>query len=103
MNGSCVGVTNPANVHVDDPAQMQTAFAGEEYSKSEAEATSDIAARHDAVLAINGDYYNYKDKVGLVIRNAKISGWARERVPKELFSQHTVCASLKDEFSSRPS
>ena len=58
-----------ANVHVDDPAQMQTAFAGEEYSKSEAEATSDIAARHDAVLAINGDYYNYKDKVGLVIRN----------------------------------
>lgn len=61
-----------ANIYVDDPAQLQAAFAGEQYSKSEAEATSDIAARHDAVLAINGDYYNYKDKVGLVIRNGQL-------------------------------
>ena len=29
-----------ANVYVDDPAQLQTAFAGEEYSKSNSEATS---------------------------------------------------------------
>lgn len=28
-----------------------------------------IAERHDAILAVNGDYYNYKDKNGLVIRN----------------------------------
>ena len=61
-----------ADILVDDPAQMQTAFAGEEYSKKNAEATSDIAARHDAVLAINGDYYNYKDNVGLVIRNGEL-------------------------------
>ena len=58
-----------ANVYVSDPAQMQTAFAGEQYSKNNAEATSAIAERHDAILAINGDYYNYKDKNGLVIRN----------------------------------
>ena len=58
-----------ANVYVDDPAQLQTAFAGEEYSKSNSEATSAIAERHDANLAVNGDYYNYKDKNGLVIRN----------------------------------
>ena len=58
-----------ANVCVDDPAQLQTAFAGEEYSKSNSEATSAIAERHDAILAVNGDYYNYKDKNGLVIRN----------------------------------
>jgi len=61
-----------ADILVDDPAQLQTAFAGEEYSKKNAEATSDIAARHDAVLAINGDYYNYKDNVGLVIRNGEL-------------------------------
>jgi len=61
-----------ADILVDDPAQMQTAFAGEEYSKKNAEATSDIAARHDAVLAINGDYYNYKDNIGLVIRNGEL-------------------------------
>ena len=58
-----------AHVYVDDPAQLQTAFAGEEYSTRNAEATSAIAARHDAVIAINGDYYNYKDDNGLVIRN----------------------------------
>lgn len=58
-----------ANIWPKDPAQLQTAFAGEEYSKKNAEATSAIAARHGAVLAVNGDYYNYKDKVGLVIRN----------------------------------
>ena len=32
-----------ANVYVSDPAQMQTAFAGEQYSKNNAEATSAIA------------------------------------------------------------
>ncbi|MDO5377281.1 MAG: phosphodiester glycosidase family protein [Clostridia bacterium] len=58
-----------AHVYTEDPSQLQTAFAGEEYSKDNAEATSAIAERHDAVLAINGDYYNYKDKNGLVIRN----------------------------------
>ena len=61
-----------ANVYVDDPAQLQTAFAGEEYSKSNSEATSAIAERHDAILAVNGDYYNYKDKNGLVIRNGEL-------------------------------
>ena len=58
-----------ANVYVNDPAQLHTAFAGEQYSKDNAEATSAIAERHDAILAINGDYYNYKDKNGLIIRN----------------------------------
>ena len=58
-----------ANVYVNDPAQLQTAFAGEQYSKDNAEATSAIAERHDAILAFNGDYYNYKDKNGLIIRD----------------------------------
>lgn len=41
-----------AHIYVSDPAQLRTAFAREEYNKTYAEATSDIAARHDAVLAI---------------------------------------------------
>lgn len=61
-----------AHVYTTRPDQLRTAFAGEKYSKNEAEATSDIASRHDAALAINGDYYNYKDKVGLVIRNGEL-------------------------------
>ncbi len=58
-----------AEVWVKDPSQLQAAFAREEYSKNRTEATSAIAERHNAVLACNGDYYNYRDKIGLVIRN----------------------------------
>ena len=61
-----------ANVYLDSPQQLQTAFAGEKYSKNDAEATSAIAERHDAVLAINGDYYNYKDNINLIIRNGEL-------------------------------
>ena len=58
-----------AHVFIDDPAQLQTAFAGEAYSKDAAEGTSAIAGRHGAVIAVNGDYYNFRDGQGLVIRN----------------------------------
>ena len=60
------------NLHITNPTQMQTAFAGEAYSKRNVEAPSDIAARHNAVLAINGDYYNYKDNYGMIIRNGML-------------------------------
>lgn len=61
-----------ANVHTTNPQQLMTAFAGEAYSANAVEAPSDIAARHNAVVAINGDYYNYKENVGLVIRNGVV-------------------------------
>lgn len=61
-----------AHVFVDDPSQLRTAFAGEQYSDRGAEATGEIAARHNAVIAVNGDYYNYNDKTGLVIRNGEL-------------------------------
>lgn len=60
------------NLLLEKPTQMQTAFAGEAYSKRNVEAPSDIAARHNAVLAINGDYYNYKDDYGMIIRNGML-------------------------------
>lgn len=60
------------HLYLDHPTQMQTAFAGEAYSKRNVEAPSDIAARHNAVLAINGDYYNYKDDYGMIIRNGML-------------------------------
>ena len=60
------------HIRTTHPTQLLTAFAGEAYSKRNVEAPSDIAARHDAVLAINGDYYNYKDDFGLIIRNGML-------------------------------
>ena len=61
-----------AHLYTENPTQLLTAFAGEAYSKNSVEAPSDIAARHDAVLAINGDYYNYKDDFGMIIRNGML-------------------------------
>lgn len=58
-----------AHVYVEDPAQMQTAFARDEYSKVYTEETSVMAARHGAFIAISGDYYNNKGDDGLLIRN----------------------------------
>ena len=60
------------HIHTENPTQLLTAFAGEAYSKRNVEAPSDIAARHNAVLAINGDYYNYRDDFGLIIRNGML-------------------------------
>ena len=46
-----------ANVYVSDPAQMQTAFAGEQYSKNNAEATSaSISAAQQMIFFINDSF-----------------------------------------------
>ena len=60
------------HLYTTNPTQLLTAFAGDAYSKHNVEAPSDIAARHNAVLAINGDYYNYKDDFGMIIRNGML-------------------------------
>lgn len=61
-----------AHVHTASPEQLRTAFAGEKFSRDNSEATSVIAARHDAVIATNGDYYNFGKNNGLVIRNGEL-------------------------------
>lgn len=66
-----------AHVYTTGPEQLRTAFAGEKYSKDLAEAPKDIAARHDAVLAINGDYYNYKENSGVMQRPASAQNSCR--------------------------
>lgn len=65
--------TNGTTIHVADVQltsieYLKTAFAENTYGKNVTESTSDIAAAHDAVLAINGDYYGVQEK-GYVIRN----------------------------------
>ena len=58
-----------ADIKTQRPDQLMTAFAGDKYSRNSVEATSAIAERNGAVIAVNGDYYNYKEDNGLVIRN----------------------------------
>ncbi|GEL94805.1 phosphodiester glycosidase family protein [Cellulomonas composti] len=60
-----------ADVVLSDATVLQSAFAHNEYGTNITETTSQIAADNDAVLAINGDYYGFRD-TGIVIRNGVV-------------------------------
>lgn len=56
-----------ADILLEDPAHLRTAFARDTYGKNILAPTSAIGAPHGAILAVNGDYYSARD--GYVIRN----------------------------------
>ena len=64
-NGTTVHV---ADVQISSVEYLKTAFAYDTYGKNVTQSTSDIAASHKAILAVNGDYYGVQEK-GYVIRN----------------------------------
>ncbi len=57
-----------ADVTVNSAETIKTAFANDTYGKNVTDTTSSIASSHDAILAINGDYYGAQES-GYVIRN----------------------------------
>lgn len=57
-----------ADIQTDLPELLRTALANDTYGKNITAATSSIASAHDAILAINGDYYGFRDS-GYVVRN----------------------------------
>lgn len=57
------------NIKLNKGEQMKSAFAGDEFSLANKEKTSDIAKRHNAVLAINGAAYGL-NKSSYVIRDS---------------------------------
>lgn len=57
-----------ADVVLSDATVLRSAFAQNAFGTNITEDTSDIAADNDAVLAVNGDYYGFRD-TGIVIRN----------------------------------
>ena len=60
-----------ADVQVNDSSYLKTALAKNSYGKNIKERTSDIATSNNAILAINGDYYGFRNS-GYVIRNATL-------------------------------
>jgi exopolysaccharide biosynthesis protein len=57
-----------AEIEVDDATVVRSAFAQDEFGQNVTEKPSEIASDNSAVLAINGDYYGFRD-TGIVIRN----------------------------------
>ena len=60
-----------ADVVVSDATQLQNAFANNQFGQNIIEYTSAIAEENNAIFAINGDYYGFRDD-GIIIRNGVI-------------------------------
>jgi len=64
------------NVHIADiklssAEYFKTAFANDKFGRNVTEITSDIAKKKNALFAINGDYYGFRDS-GTVLRNGAL-------------------------------
>ncbi|WP_243075494.1 phosphodiester glycosidase family protein [Microbacterium sp. SS28] len=60
-----------ADVVLGDATDLRSAFAKDQFGENITETTSAIAADNDALFAINGDYYGFRD-TGIVIRNGVV-------------------------------
>lgn len=60
-----------ADVVLDDATTLKSALANDSFGENITETTSAIAADHNAIFAINGDYYGFRD-TGIVIRNGVV-------------------------------
>ena len=60
-----------ADVVLTDATTLQSAFADNSFGENIIENTSDIAQDNNAIFAINGDYYGFRD-TGIVIRNGVV-------------------------------
>ena len=60
-----------AEVTLTDATTLRSAFAKDQFGENITQATSSIAADNDAIFAINGDYYGFRD-TGIVIRNGVV-------------------------------
>ncbi len=60
-----------ADVKLSSAEYLKTAFANDSYGKNITETTSSMAQSHNAILAVNGDYYGVQES-GYVIRNGVV-------------------------------
>ncbi|MBG0783490.1 MAG: phosphodiester glycosidase family protein [Anaerolineaceae bacterium] len=73
-----------ADVVISDIAYLKTALANNTFGRNIKETTSDMSAEHDAILAINGDYYGFRS-LGFVLRNGVLyQGTARSETSEAL-------------------
>lgn len=86
-----------ADVQVSDATIIRAAFAEDTFGTNVIAKTSDIAAQAGAELAINGDYYGFRD-TGIVIRNGVAYRDAGARQGLLLSTDGTL--SLYDETST---
>jgi exopolysaccharide biosynthesis protein len=78
-----------ADVILSDAAQLRSAFADNQFGTNIIAYTSQIAAENNAIFAINGDYYGFRDD-GIIIRNGVIYRDEPARTGLALFLDGTM-------------
>ncbi len=78
-----------ADVTLTDATALRSAFANNQFGENITELTSQIAAENDAVFAVNGDYYGFRD-TGIVIRNGVVYRDAPGREGLVFYTDGTV-------------
>jgi len=78
-----------ADVQIKDTSDLYSAFAKNKFGRNIVETTSSIAEENNAVFAINGDYYGFREN-GILIRNGVIYRDAAEREGLALYSDGTM-------------
>lgn len=80
-----------ADLLLADIRELKTCFAKDSYGENIYERTSDMAKRCQAVLAVNGDCYGWRDN-GIVIRNGELFRDVPERTGFALYEDgHMGC------------
>lgn len=60
-----------ADIRISSPEYLKTALAQNSYGRNIKEKTSEMAENHNAIVAVNGDYYGSREK-GYVLRNGQL-------------------------------
>lgn len=68
-----------ADVVLSDATQLESAFADDSFGRNIIEYTSVIAQENNAIFAINGDYYGFRDD-GIEIRNGVVYQYIPARI-----------------------
>lgn len=82
-----------ADIQLNNVAYLKTAFAKNTFGRNITQYTSTIAKNNNAILAINGDFYGYRDK-GLIIRN----GVLYRDMPRSPIDNRTLVIDKNGDF-----
>lgn len=88
-----------ADVVLKDSDNLLSAFADNNFGRNIIENTSTIAADNNAIFAINGDYYGFRDD-GVIIRNGTVYRDSPVRTALALFNDGTIQSFDEEELSS---
>lgn len=88
-----------ANVVLEDAGSLQTAFADNSFGTNITEVTSEIAGSNNAIFAVNGDYYGFRED-GVIIRGGTVYRDNPVRDAMALLSDGTMETYNEEEVAS---